>query len=70
MLLECHTNGSSNIAKPDTLKKEANFVVFIKNYRVYTSEIRYPREEDCFVSSVERRHSIDKGERPGCKKQF
>ena len=24
--------------KPVTLKKEANFVVFIKNYRVYTSE--------------------------------
>ena len=24
--------------KPDTLKKEANFVVFIKNYKVYTSE--------------------------------
>ena len=23
--------------KPVTLKKEANFVVFIKNYRVYTS---------------------------------
>ena len=25
--------------KLDTLKKEANFVVFIKNYRVYTSEV-------------------------------
>ena len=39
MLLECHTNGSSNIAKPDTLKKEANFVVFIRNYKVYTSAL-------------------------------
>ena len=24
--------------KPDTLKKEANFVVFIRNYKVYTSD--------------------------------
>ena len=39
-LLECHTNGSSNIAKPDTLKKEANFVDFIRNYEVYTSEYK------------------------------
>ena len=40
MLLECHINGSSNIAKPDTLKKEANFVDFIRNYEVYTSEYK------------------------------
>ncbi len=31
------TQTGAAIAKPDTLKKEINFVVFIRNYRVYTS---------------------------------
>ena len=32
------TQTGAAIAKPDTLKKEANFVVFIRNYKVYTSD--------------------------------
>ena len=33
------TQTGAAIAKPDTLKKEANFVVFIRNYKVYTSAL-------------------------------